>query len=101
MVTLAHVSVKNFASVTWFAMFTTLNPYGQAANWASVVSFGAVALVLVAATRGRLGYRPGLHDDGGAKVFDERGEPHATAAQHDSTTTAATRETTCRSRSGA
>ncbi len=68
MVTLAHVSVKNFASVMWFAMFTTLNPYGQAANWASVVSFGAVALVLVAATRGRLGYRRELHADGRAKA---------------------------------
>ena len=61
-VMLAHVSVNNFASVMWFAMFTTLNPYGQAANWASVVSFGAVALVIVAATRGRLGYG-GPHDD--------------------------------------
>ncbi len=61
-VMLAHVSVNNFASVMWFAMFTTLNPYGQAANWASVVGFGAVALVLVVATRGRLGYG-GPRDD--------------------------------------
>jgi membrane protease YdiL (CAAX protease family) len=64
---LAHVSVNNFASVLWFAVFTTLNPYGQATNWASVVGFGAVALVLVAATRGRLGYRRELQADGPAK----------------------------------
>ncbi len=63
---LAHVSVNNFASVMWFSMFTTLNPYGQAANWASVVGFGAVALVLVVLTRGRLGYRKEPHSDGRA-----------------------------------
>jgi CAAX protease family protein len=63
-VMLAHVSVNNFASVLWFAVFTNLNPYGQAANWASVVAFGAVALMLVMLTRGRLGYRKEPHVDG-------------------------------------
>jgi membrane protease YdiL (CAAX protease family) len=66
-VMLAHVSVNNFASVLWFAVFANLNPYGQAANWASVVGFGAVALLVVVLTRGRLGYRKEPHADGRAK----------------------------------
>jgi len=66
-VMLAHVSVNNFASVVWFAVFSTLDPSGQAASWASVVGFGAVALLLVAVTRGRLGYRPEPHAEGAAR----------------------------------
>ena len=62
-VMLAHVSVNNFASVMFFAVFTTVNPYGPVLNWAGVVGFGAVALVLVVTTRGRLGYRPEPHAD--------------------------------------
>ena len=63
LVMLVHASNNNFASVMLFAMFTTVNPYGPILSWAGVVGFGAVALVLVAATRGRLGYRPELLDD--------------------------------------
>ena len=60
---LVHASNNNFASVMLFAVFTTVNPYGPILSWAGVVGFGAVDLVLVAATRGRLGYRPELPDD--------------------------------------
>jgi uncharacterized protein len=60
---LVHASNNNFASVMLFAVFTTVNPYGPILSWAGVVGFGAVDLVLVAATRGRLGYRPELLDD--------------------------------------
>jgi membrane protease YdiL (CAAX protease family) len=62
-VMLAHVSVNNFSSVMFFAVFTTVDPFGPVLNWAGIVGFGAVALALVAATRGRLGYRPELLDD--------------------------------------
>lgn len=55
-VMLLHVSNNNFASVLWFAVFTTLA--AQTALLGGVIGFGVVALVLVAATRGRLGYRP-------------------------------------------
>jgi uncharacterized protein len=60
---LVHASNNNFASVMLFTVFTTVNLYGLILSWAGVVGFGAVALVLVAATRGRLGYRPELLDD--------------------------------------
>ena len=62
-VMLAHVSVNNFSSVMFFAVFTTVDPFGPVLNWAGIVGFGAVALALVAATRGSLGYRPELLDD--------------------------------------
>ena len=64
---LAHTSVNNFASVMWFAVFTTMSPSDPALKWAGVAGFGAVALILVAATRGRLGYRPKPHADGTAR----------------------------------
>lgn len=57
---LVHVSNNNFASVLWFAMFTTLA--AQDALLGGVVGFGVVALVILAATRGKLGYDP-QHDD--------------------------------------
>ena len=60
---LVHASNNNFSSVMLFTVFTTVNLYGLILSWAGVVGFGAVALVLVAATRGRLGYRPELLDD--------------------------------------
>ena len=53
---LLHVSNNNFASVLWFAMFTTLVP--QAALVGGLIGFSVVALVVLVATRGRLGYRP-------------------------------------------
>ena len=60
---LVHASNNNFAWVMLFAVFTTVNPYGPILSWAGVVGFSAVDLVLVAATRGRLGYRPELLDE--------------------------------------
>ena len=55
-VMLLHVSNNNFASVMYFAVFTTLAV--QQALTAGLIGFGVAALVLIAATRGRLGYRP-------------------------------------------
>ncbi|MFL5992602.1 MAG: sensor domain-containing protein [Rubrobacteraceae bacterium] len=62
-VMLVHVSNNNFASVLLFAMFTTLNPSDATLSWAGVIGFAVPALAIVAATRGRLGYRPELFDD--------------------------------------
>jgi membrane protease YdiL (CAAX protease family) len=64
---LVHASNNNFSSVMLFAVFTDLNPYDSTLSWAGVVGYGAAALVLVVATRGRLGYRPGLYADGPIK----------------------------------
>src|SRR5215211_4351650 len=63
LVLLVHVSNNNFASVLLFAMFTTLNPSDATLSWAGVIGFAVPALAIVAATRGRLGYRPELLDD--------------------------------------
>lgn len=63
LVMLVHVSNNNFASVLLFAMFTTLNPSDATLSWAGVIGFAVPALAIVAATRGRLGYRPELLDD--------------------------------------
>ena len=63
LVMVTHVSVNNFASVMWFAVFTTLNPSDPALNWAGVAGFAVPALLLIAVTRGRLGYRPEFHVD--------------------------------------
>jgi len=60
---LVHVSNNNFASVLLFAMFTTLNPSDATLSWAGVIGFAVPALAIVAATRGRLGYRPELFDN--------------------------------------
>jgi len=57
------VSNNNFASVLLFAMFTTLNPSDATLSWAGVIGFAVPALAIVAATRGRLGYRPELLDE--------------------------------------
>ena len=70
---LVHASNNNFASVMLFAVFTTVNPYGPILSWAGVVGFSAVDLVLVAATRGRLGYRPELLDE--QPEMDPGGDP--------------------------
>jgi CAAX protease family protein len=51
----AHVSSNTFVSLLLFSMFTDLPE--QAALLGGLIGFGAVALVLVVATRGRLGYR--------------------------------------------
>jgi hypothetical protein len=52
----AHVSNNTFVSLVLFSMFTDLPE--RAALLGGLIGFGAVALVLVVATRGRLGYRP-------------------------------------------
>jgi membrane protease YdiL (CAAX protease family) len=55
---LAHVSVNNFVSVIWGEMFPTVSESGVSIALAIA---GVVAAVLVIAlTRGRLGYRPEL-----------------------------------------
>ena len=56
-----HVSNNTFASLLLFSMFTNLA--AQTALLGGVIGFGAVALVLVVATRGRLGYRPEPHEE--------------------------------------
>jgi membrane protease YdiL (CAAX protease family) len=63
LVMLVHASNNNFASVMLFAVFTTLNPSDATLSWAGVIGFAVPALAIVAATRGRLGYRPELLDD--------------------------------------
>ena len=57
----AHVSTNTFVSLVLFSMFTDLPE--QAALLGGLIGFGAVALVLVVATRGRLGYRPEPHEE--------------------------------------
>jgi uncharacterized protein len=56
LVMLLHVSVNNFFSVAAADIFPTLAP--QAAPHILLVATTAGALILVIATRGRLGYRP-------------------------------------------
>ena len=52
----AHVSNNTFVSLVLFSMLTDLPE--RAALLGGLIGFGAVALALVVATRGRLGYRP-------------------------------------------
>ena len=66
-VMIAHCSVNNFISVMWFAVFTSLIPSASTLLLPSVIGFAAVAVVLIVATRGRLGYRPEQQ----AEVSDE------------------------------
>jgi hypothetical protein len=53
---LAHTSVNTFMSLAWVGMFPSL-PATDASNMLLFASVPA-ALVLIAVTRGRLGYRP-------------------------------------------
>jgi membrane protease YdiL (CAAX protease family) len=53
---LLHTSVNNFFSIAWSEMFPTLT--GRDTTHAFLLASTAVALVLLVATRGRLGYRP-------------------------------------------
>jgi uncharacterized protein len=53
---IAHTSVNTFFSVAWSQMFPAL-PAQDTTN-ALLLASTAAAMVLVAATRGRLGYRP-------------------------------------------
>ncbi|HVT70176.1 MAG TPA: type II CAAX endopeptidase family protein [Trebonia sp.] len=53
---LVHTSVNTFMSLAWVKMFPSL-PASDGSNMLLIASV-PVALVLIAATRGRLGYRP-------------------------------------------
>lgn len=61
-VILIHTSNNNFASVLWVGVSTTLD-FARYALAGGVVGFAALAVVLLAATRGRLGYRQEPHAD--------------------------------------
>lgn len=63
---LIHASNNNFASVLWVGVFSTLD-FTRYALAGGAIGFGALALVLVAATRGRLGYRQDLYAGGPAR----------------------------------
>ncbi len=58
----AHVSNNTFVSLVLFSVLTDLT--GRVALLGGLIGFGALALVLVVATRGRLGYRPEPHAGG-------------------------------------
>ncbi len=64
---LFHAGINTFASVMFVSVFTTVS-----AAWfpllGGLIGFSVVALVLVVATGGRLGYRPEPHADAPAKV---------------------------------
>jgi len=51
---LLHVSLNNFASIIWSGVFPTVT--GDAAMLAMFTGSGVVSVLVVAATRGRLGY---------------------------------------------
>ncbi|MEU0537424.1 CPBP family intramembrane glutamic endopeptidase [Amycolatopsis tolypomycina] len=57
---LLHVSVNNFFSIAWAEMFPSLTV--RDTTHAFLLASTAVALVLLVATRGRLGYRPKTRD---------------------------------------
>jgi len=64
---LIHTSNNNFASVLWVAVFTTLDP-ARYALAGGVIAYAALAVVILAATRGRLGYRQEPHAAEPARV---------------------------------
>lgn len=68
----AHVSNNTFVSLLLFAMFTDLP--AQAATEGGVIGFGAMAVVVLLATRGRLGYQTGMHDYRSGPGTDEESE---------------------------
>ncbi|MFR9731534.1 CPBP family intramembrane glutamic endopeptidase [Saccharopolyspora sp. MS10] len=53
---LLHVGVNNFFSVAWLEMFPGVDPHGDSTH-IQLIAWSAVGLVLIVATRGRLGYR--------------------------------------------
>jgi uncharacterized protein len=55
-VMLFHSNINNFGSVLWPSFFPSL-PVVESRYLVGLVGFGTVALVIVIATRGRLGYR--------------------------------------------
>ncbi|MEW9528536.1 CPBP family glutamic-type intramembrane protease [Microbispora sp. NPDC049125] len=55
-VMLFHANINNFGSVLWPAFFPTIPVLGSR-YLVGLIGFGALALVIVVATRGRLGYR--------------------------------------------
>ena len=64
---LIHVSNNNFASVLWIGMFTTLDP-ARASVLGATIAYGVLALVLIALTRGRLGYKKQAYAEEPARV---------------------------------
>jgi membrane protease YdiL (CAAX protease family) len=64
---LLHTSNNNFASVLWVAVFTTLDP-ARDSLLGVVIAYGALSLILIALTRGRLGYKKEAHADEPARV---------------------------------
>lgn len=57
-VMLLHANVNNFSSVLWEQIFPTLDPFRGTLH-ALLIGSTVTAIVLLVATRGRLGYRPG------------------------------------------
>ncbi|MGW0891360.1 CPBP family intramembrane glutamic endopeptidase [Saccharopolyspora sp. NPDC002578] len=51
-----HVGVNNFFSVAWTEMFPGVDP-SQDSTHIQLIAWGTVGLVLIVATRGKLGYR--------------------------------------------
>ena len=72
----AHVSNNTFVSLLLFSMFTDLPE--RAALLGGLIGFSAVALVVVVATRGRLGYSGADNDQPGR---DTRGLPAGVPAR--------------------
>jgi membrane protease YdiL (CAAX protease family) len=56
-VMLFHSNINNFGSVLWPSLFPSI-PVLESRYLVGLIGFGAFALVIVLATRGRLGYRP-------------------------------------------
>lgn len=54
---LMHVSINNYHSILAASIFPTVAGLGISAR-VTLIAFGAAAIVLIMATRGRLGYRP-------------------------------------------
>ena len=82
-----HASNNTFASLLLLAAFTTLDPSRDVLTGA-VIGYGALALVLVVLTRGRLGYGGPHEDQSGREADGELGGvpargPAATAPSGD------------------
>ena len=57
LIMLLHVSVNNYMSVVYGEMFPSINTAAQASH-VTLLAGTTAALVVLVATRGRLGYRP-------------------------------------------
>jgi membrane protease YdiL (CAAX protease family) len=61
---LLHAGVNNYMSVAWAGLFPGIADSHRVATHIVLVAFGVVAVVLVVATRGRLGYGTARTGDG-------------------------------------